>query len=234
MKRNQLLYWYQGARRTQRNLPCVCACIFILAPSAALTVSLTLCIRFCALPSNISVASLSSSEPIHTNTNYYWALTLTSQQSNNCFLFSLTFLFSFFLQCKQSKKHFNMYSNKIGQQTKQIFLPCAPNMVAFTVLKIFNCVAIVGIRSQTCNKFVRILLSVHSRANCFAMRVTSALASAIALAVAISSLLLPLSSLWTSSERRAINSAILRAAAINSLSFADHWRTSRCRLWAAT
>lgn len=38
---------------------------------------------------------------------------------------------------------------------------------------------------------VRILLSVHSRANCFAKRVTSSDASAIAFAVAINSRLLP-------------------------------------------
>lgn len=28
-------------------------------------------------------------------------------------------------------------------------IPCAPNIVAFTVDNIFNCVPIVGIRSQT-------------------------------------------------------------------------------------
>lgn len=32
-------------------------------------------------------------------------------------------------------------------------IPCAPNMVAFTVDKIFSWVPIVGILSQTCNKF---------------------------------------------------------------------------------
>ena len=32
-------------------------------------------------------------------------------------------------------------------------LPCAPNMVAFTVDRIFSCVPIVGILSQTCNRF---------------------------------------------------------------------------------
>lgn len=64
-------------------------------------------------------------------------------------------------------------------------------MVALTVLRIFSWVAIVGILSQTCNRFVLILLSVHSLANCLAIRVTSALASAIAFAVAISSLFEP-------------------------------------------
>lgn len=32
-------------------------------------------------------------------------------------------------------------------------IPCAPNIVAFTVDKIFNWVPIVGIRSHTCSKF---------------------------------------------------------------------------------
>uniref|UniRef100_A0A2M3ZRX4 Putative secreted peptide n=1 Tax=Anopheles braziliensis TaxID=58242 RepID=A0A2M3ZRX4_9DIPT len=134
----------------------------MLAPSAARTVSLTLCIRFCALPTSISVASRSSSEP--------WA----------------------------------------------------PSMVALTVDRIFSCVPIVGIRSHTCSRLVRIRLSVHWRASSFANRVTSSDASAIFFAVAISSRLLPFESARTSSERRAISTAIRLAAAMISLSFDDH------------
>ena len=141
------------------------------AASAAVTVCLTDCIRFWAFPTNISVASISSSVPENLNRLY---------------------LFHVFVKC--------------------IYLPCAPNIVAFTVDKIFSCVPIVGIRSHTCNRFWRtsicyqlcerenmqrtvlILLSVHSLANSLAKRVTSSEDSAIAFAIAIRSLLLPLSS----------------------------------------
>lgn len=112
--------------------------------------------------------------------------------------------------------------------------PWAPSMVALTVDRIFSCVPIVGILSQTCSKFVLILLSVHSLASALAILVTSSEASAINLAVAISSRLLPFESWWTSSERRAINTAMRFAAAIISLSFDDHWRTSWWRPWAAS
>lgn len=44
----------------------------------------------------------------------------------------------------------------------------------------------------------------------------------------------PLSSLCTNSESLAMSFAILWAAAISSLSFADHCLTSLCKLWAAT
>ena len=37
-----------------------------------------------------------------------------------------------------------------------ILIPCAPSIVALTVDKIFNCVAIVGILSQTCIKVCKI------------------------------------------------------------------------------
>uniref|UniRef100_A0A182QPQ9 Uncharacterized protein n=1 Tax=Anopheles farauti TaxID=69004 RepID=A0A182QPQ9_9DIPT len=117
---------------------------------------LTLCIRFCALPTSISVASRSSSEP------------------------------------------------------------CAPSIVAFTVDRIFSCVPIVGMRSHTCSS-----------------RVTSSDASAICFAVAISSRLLPFESARTSSDNRAISTAIRLAAAMISLSFDDHWRTSWWSPWAA-
>lgn len=69
---------------------------------------------------------------------------------------------------------------------------------------------------------VRMRLSVHSRANCLARRVTSSDASAINLAVAINSRLLPFESECTSSERRAMSTAMRFAAAMISLSFDDH------------
>lgn len=57
-------YWYHGCLRTQRKFWLVWSDrILMLAPSAARTVSLTDCIRFWALPTSISVASWSSSEP---------------------------------------------------------------------------------------------------------------------------------------------------------------------------
>lgn len=73
---------------------------------------------------------------------------------------------------------------------------------------------------------VRIRLSVHSRANCLARRVTSSDASAIILAVAINSRLLLFESECTNSDRRAIRMAIRLAAAISSLSCESHCRTS--------
>jgi len=38
-------------------------------------------------------------------------------------------------------------------QKKMQIVPCAPSIVAFTVDSIFNCVPIVGIRSQTWRRF---------------------------------------------------------------------------------
>lgn len=86
---------------------------------------------------------------------------------------------------------------------KRYHSPWEPNMVALTVLKIFNWVAIVGILSHTCSKFVLIRLSVHSLASCLAILVTSALASAMAFAVAISSRFDPRNSviLWVNGMR---------------------------------
>ena len=43
-------------------------------------------------------------------------------------------------------------------------LPCAPNMVAFTVDRILSCVPIVGILSQTCNRFCKQMNSEHQTA----------------------------------------------------------------------
>lgn len=87
------------------------------------------------------------------------------------------------------------------------------------------------------NKFgtltVLILLSVHSRASSLASLVTSSDASAMALAQAIRSLLVPPSP-RTNCDKRPINKAIFLAAAIMSLSLLDHWRTSWCKPCAAT
>lgn len=57
---------YQGLRLTHLIEYPDCTLILMEAPSAALTVSRTDCIRFCALPTNISVASSSSCEPENT------------------------------------------------------------------------------------------------------------------------------------------------------------------------
>lgn len=51
-----LSYWYQGVLRTQRRVNPASVRILIEAASASLTVSLTDCIRFWALWTNISVA----------------------------------------------------------------------------------------------------------------------------------------------------------------------------------
>uniref|UniRef100_A0A6B0UF92 Uncharacterized protein n=1 Tax=Ixodes ricinus TaxID=34613 RepID=A0A6B0UF92_IXORI len=83
-------------------------------------------------------------------------------------------------------------------------------------------------RSQTCRMLVLMRLSVHMRASSFARRVTSSDASAICLAQAIRSFLVPPSP-RTSWLRRAIRMAILLAAAMISLSLLDHCRTSWCR-----
>ena len=66
---------YQGCFLTHFSLMPASVLIFIEAASAAVTVCFTDCIKFCALPTNISVASRSSSVPtklyvikkIHTN-----------------------------------------------------------------------------------------------------------------------------------------------------------------------
>lgn len=57
------VYWYQGFLRTHRSFIPESVRILIEAASQARTVSFTDCIRFCALPTSISVASRSSSEP---------------------------------------------------------------------------------------------------------------------------------------------------------------------------
>ena len=188
-----LIYWYQGLRRIQCMRMPASVRNLIEAASAARTVSLTDCIKFWALPTNMSVASWSSS------------------------------------------------------------VPWAPSIVALTVERILSWVPMVGIRSQTCSSAwkeddgikkwkdekvyivlhtVRIRLSVHCRANSLANRVTSSDASAIALAQAIRSRLLPPSP-RTSWDRRPIKRAILLAAAMISLSLEDHCRTSWCKPWAA-
>lgn len=128
---------------------------------------------------------------------------------------------------------FCAFPTSISVASRSSSEPWAPNIVALTVDNILSCVPIVGIRSQTWSKFVLMRLSVHSRANAFAKRVTSSEASAINLAVAMSSRLLPFESWWTSSDNRAINTAMRLAAAIISLSFDDHWRTSWWSPWAA-
>lgn len=54
---------YQGFLRSHLIVYPESTLIFIEAASAARTVSFTACIKFCALPTSISVASWSSSEP---------------------------------------------------------------------------------------------------------------------------------------------------------------------------
>ena len=56
-------YVYQGRFLIQRIVYPESTRILIEAASAVLTVSFTACMRFCALPTSISVASWSSSEP---------------------------------------------------------------------------------------------------------------------------------------------------------------------------
>ena len=56
-------YVYQGRFLVQRRVYPESTRILMEAASAVLTVSFTACIRFCALPTSISVASWSSSEP---------------------------------------------------------------------------------------------------------------------------------------------------------------------------
>ncbi len=192
--------------------------ILIDAASAAVTVSLTDCIRFCALPTSISVASMSSSV------------------------------------AATEKKNIFMKGNCCADGQTIMLLPCDPSMVAFTVERIFSCVAIVGILSQTWSKlckrtisfwssvyslpqlhFLTILmrLSVHSFASSLAILVTSSEASAMDFAQEMSSLLL-LASLPTSCDSLAMRRAILLAAAMMSLSLLDHCLTSWCRSWAAS
>ena len=55
---------------------------------------------------------------------------------------------------KLSKENFSPISN--FSIFKCIYLPCAPNIVAFTVESILSWVAIVGILSQTCSKLCSI------------------------------------------------------------------------------
>merc|ERR1719510_2064131 len=111
-------------------------------------------------------------------------------------------------------------------------VPCAPSMVAFTVERIFSWVPMVGMRSHTWSRFVLILLSVHSLASSLASLVTSSEDSAMALAMEISSLLLPLSS-WTNCDSLAMSKAIFLAAAMMSLSLLLHCLTSWCSSCAA-
>lgn len=68
---------YQGLRLSQRIVQPESTRILMEAASAALTVSLTACIRFWAFPTNISVASWSSLEP--TNTQKALLQTCTTQ-----------------------------------------------------------------------------------------------------------------------------------------------------------
>ena len=56
-------YWYQGCFRIHLSLMPASVRILMEAASAAVTVCFTDCIRFWALPINISVASWSSSVP---------------------------------------------------------------------------------------------------------------------------------------------------------------------------
>merc|ERR1719219_1335569 len=111
-------------------------------------------------------------------------------------------------------------------------VPCAPSIVAFTVERIFSWVPMVGIRSHTWSRFVLIRLSVHSLASSLASLVTSSEDSAMALAMEISSLLLPLSS-WTNCDSLAMSKAIFLAAAMMSLSLLLHCLTSWCSSCAA-
>ena len=87
-------------------------------------------------------------------------------------------------------------------------------------------------RADDISLTVRILLSVHSRASSLASRVTSSEASAMALAQAIKSRLVPPSP-RTSWDRRPISKAIFLAAAMIALSLLDHCFTSWCRPCAA-
>lgn len=80
-------YVYHGLFLIQRMLYPESTRILIEAASAARTVSLTDCMRFMALPTNISVASWSSSEPVKINpfnvitpTVYDWSLALQIYQ----------------------------------------------------------------------------------------------------------------------------------------------------------
>ena len=66
---------YQGCFLTHFSLMPASVLIFIEAASAAVTVCFTDCIKFCALPTNISVASRSSSVPaksIFLSTDYIY------------------------------------------------------------------------------------------------------------------------------------------------------------------
>lgn len=69
-----IIYVYHGRLRIQRMVYPESTRILIDAASAARTVSRTDCIKFCALPTSISVASWSSSEPasqtVHILTRY--------------------------------------------------------------------------------------------------------------------------------------------------------------------
>lgn len=58
------VYWYQGWDLTHLYLTPASVRILIEAASAARTVSLTDCIKFCAFPTSISVASWSSAVPV--------------------------------------------------------------------------------------------------------------------------------------------------------------------------
>lgn len=76
--------------------------------------------------------------------------------------------------------------------------------------------------SQKKKHTVRMRLSVHSRASSLARRVTSSLASAIALAQAMRSRFEPPWSPRTNCDSRPISRAIFLAAAMISLSLLDH------------
>lgn len=60
----QVQYWYHGCFRTHLSRMPASVLILMEAASAAVTVSFTDCIKFCALPTNMSVASRSSSVPV--------------------------------------------------------------------------------------------------------------------------------------------------------------------------
>jgi len=115
-----------------------------------------------------------------------------------------------------------------------IYIPCVklPSIVAFTVDRIFSCVPIVGILSDTWNRFVRIRLSVQLLASNLATLVISIDSSASCFAVAINCFFVPISP-PTSSLSCAIKWVIRLATSKMSLSVQHHWFIFTCKSCAA-
>ena len=137
--------------------------ILMEAASAAVTVCFTDCIKFCAFPTSISVASMSSSVPGIKNELFYKE---TSHPVLRAWLPSQLRGFS-------AGSRWWGCAHTLGAGSEEFVVSNENSKVLLTVL---------------------ILLSVHSLASSLASLVTSSEDSAMALAMEISSLLLPLSS----------------------------------------